>query len=130
MSNLAVTLSDQGKLDEAGAGQQEVLKKRQPAHPWRRASKQDHMYDNNEYDEKWVDDRNYGEDFYRGERIQEYSMDENDLAVMFAMEKNKVDATDMVDLECRDDAEGENADPWWGRHEVFENENADHSYNT
>ncbi|KFY64299.1 hypothetical protein V496_03330 [Pseudogymnoascus sp. VKM F-4515 (FW-2607)] len=39
------------------------------------------------------------------------------------MEKNKVDATDMVDLECRDDAKGENADSWWGRHGVFENEN-------
>jgi hypothetical protein len=38
-------------------------------------------------------------------------MDENDLAVMFAMEKNKVDTMDIVDLECCDDAKGENADP-------------------
>ncbi|KFZ25323.1 hypothetical protein V502_00197, partial [Pseudogymnoascus sp. VKM F-4520 (FW-2644)] len=76
--------------------------------------------------EKWVDLQYGYEDVSRyGEGIQEPFMNENDLNIMFAVEKAKVDMTELVDLECREDAERENVESWWGRHEGFENEDGD-----
>lgn len=67
--------------------------------------------------EKWVDEKNYDEVVEQsGEGVQENLMDVDDIEMMFKMEMDKLEMTDALDLECRGDAEGEDAEPYWGRH--------------
>ncbi|OBT86801.1 hypothetical protein VE02_04246 [Pseudogymnoascus sp. 03VT05] len=64
-----------------------------------------------------VDGNNHGAPVGEsGELVQENLMDVDDIEMMFKMEIDKLNVTDAVYEECRDDGQGDNVDPYWGRH--------------